>query len=117
MNKDYVEMFLNLHPITVVKVYSKVSLLQWLISYIKTVNCFSLQMNCVISQKRFLFVLEFLTCQFFKKKDITEYIISEKISLPKLAIQLQCAANMFHDCSTIIQGVSGVSLIFWEWHI
>ena len=28
MNKDYVEMFLNLHPITVVKVYSKVSLLQ-----------------------------------------------------------------------------------------
>ena len=53
-----------------------------------------------------------LTCQFFKKKDITEYIISEKIDLPKLAIQLQCAANMFHGCSTIIQGVSGVSLIF-----
>ena len=71
MNKDYVEIFLNLHPVTIAKVYSKVSLLQILVSYhiSKPVNCFSLQINWVVSQKKFL------KCQFFKKKDITEYII------------------------------------------
>ena len=37
------------------------------------------------------------------------YHILEKINLPKPAIQLQCAANMVPDYSTIIQGVSGVS--------
>ena len=69
MNKDYVEMLLNLHPIAVATVCSKVRY---------HIGIFSLQINSFVlgvSQKNVLLVFEFLTGQLFTKKDITEHII------------------------------------------
>lgn len=70
MNKDYVEMLLNLHPIAVATVCSKVRY---------HIGIFSLQINSFVlgvSQKNVLLVLEFLTGQLFTKKD--RYYILEK---------------------------------------
>ena len=70
----------------------------------------------MVSQKRVLVCTGICNMStFLVKKFNWIYYILEKINLPKAAIQLQCAANMVPDYSTIIQGVSGVSLIFWEW--
>ena len=74
MNKDYVEMLLNLHPIAVATVCSKVRY---------HIGFFSLQINSFVlgvSQKNVLLVLEFLTGQFLRKK-ITEHIIYYKNKL------------------------------------
>ena len=70
MNKDYVEMLLNLHPIAVATVCSKVRY---------HIGIFSLQINSFVlgvSQKNVLLVLEFLTGQLSMKKD--RYYILEK---------------------------------------